>query len=90
MSEFVVGSIEHRKLVAKKYGIEEQDVIDLSKDAFDGLCMGLSIGEKCGALSIVNYLEKKSNMASAKNADEVRRSVLAEMRKKHEESENPQ
>lgn len=54
------GSVEHRKKVASKYGLDEQEIIDLPKDKFEIFISGLGIGEKYGAKKIIAYLENES------------------------------
>lgn len=50
MSEFKPGSIDHRRKVAEKYHLTEQEIIDMPTDKFTIFCTGLSIGEKYGGL----------------------------------------
>lgn len=54
-------SVEHRKKVAEKYGLDEQEIIDLPKDKFEILISGLEIGEKYGAKKVIDYIRKEFN-----------------------------
>ena len=58
MNEFKPGSIEHRKKVAEKYHLTEQEVIDMSEEKFMVFCTGLEIGEKYGGLRATYSLLK--------------------------------
>lgn len=52
--------IEHRKKVAARYNLPEQEIINMPRDKFELFCTGLGIGEKYGARKIINYLKEES------------------------------
>lgn len=52
-------SVEHRKKLAKKYNLDEQEVINLPIDKLEMLETGLAIGEKYGARKIISYLKNE-------------------------------
>ena len=66
MSEVKPGSVKHREAVAIKYGLDVQEVIDLPKGKFEGLCMGLRIGEEYGAKKIMQKLAEYQEAENAK------------------------
>ena len=61
------GSIEHRKSVAAKYHLLEQDVLDLKKREFEMLCIGLEQGEKYAARKLMRYIEDQEKKEQEKN-----------------------
>lgn len=60
------GSVKHREAVAIKYGLDAQEVIDLPKGKFEGLCMGLRIGEEYGAKKVMQKLAEYQEEQNAK------------------------
>lgn len=60
MAAFDPYSINHRKSVAEKYSLTEQEIIDMPRDKFEVFCTGLEIGEKYGARKIINYLKEEA------------------------------
>ena len=67
MSNVKPGSIKHREAVAIKYGLNVQEVIDLSSVKFEGFCMGLRVGEEYGAKKIMQKLAEYQEANNAKN-----------------------
>lgn len=51
--------IEHRKKVAAKYNLSEQEIIDMPRDKFEVFCTGLEIGEKHGAMKVIHHLKEE-------------------------------
>ena len=70
MENFKPGSVEHRKKVAEKYGLDEQEVIDLPKKEFHILCVGLEIGEKYGARKVLDYMKEEHDRETKEAADD--------------------
>lgn len=70
--------IEHRKKVAAKYNLAEQEIIDMPRDKFEIFVSGLEIGEKYGARKIINYLkeERDKEQNYIKNDEEALKEVI--------------
>lgn len=49
--------IEHRKKVAEKYNLDEQEIIDLPREKFEIFVSGLEIGEKYGAKKVIDAIK---------------------------------
>ena len=58
-------TIEYRKKIAKKYGIPEQEVIDLSKRELEIFVAGLQYGEMHGAAKLAADLRKQMELNDA-------------------------
>lgn len=63
------GSVKHREAVAIKYGLDVQEVIDLPKGKFEGLCIGLRIGEEYGSKKIIHKLAEYQEEQNVKAND---------------------
>ena len=63
-TKIVPGSIEHRKKVAEKYNINEQEVIDMPAKNFEAFCVGLFTGEKHGANELLKNLVNEPEIIS--------------------------
>ena len=63
-------SIEYRKKVAAKYGIEEQEVIDMPKKEYDAFISGLYIGQKYGAAKLAADLRKQMEANEAEKNEQ--------------------
>ena len=50
--------VEHRKKVAAKYNLAEQEIIDMPRDKFEVFVSGLEIGEKFGAKKVIEAIKK--------------------------------
>ena len=51
--------VEHRKKVAAKYNLAEQEIIDLPREKFEIFVSGLEIGEKFGAKKVIHHLKEE-------------------------------